>query len=174
MASIHVHQDARATGAETVGEEQSSPTCSGRRLSPERLASGEQASRIVGVAATSTCSMSAVARSLGVSADVVAHWADPEHAAAITLRDLLAGRRDFARAVLGAALATLDERSIRPAAPPERQVVRISAAVGTLAGDLDDALADGVVTDEERARLLRDIDAANDGLARLRRSLGGA
>jgi hypothetical protein len=129
------------------------------RLAQHRVAARAAAARLVGLAAASTSSLAAVGRALDVDTTAVQHWADPEHPAAMTLGDVLAcgygpkPRREFARAVLLAAQASLDEVQPDELVAPERAALRVAAGAGAFAAELDEALAAGEIDDDERRRL---------------------
>lgn len=130
-----------------------------RGLAQHRIAGRAQASRLLALAAASTGSLAAVGRALEVDTTAVQHWADAEHPAAVTAGDVLAcaygpkPRRDFARAFFLSCLASLDEVQPEEMVAPERAAMRITAGVGAFAAELDDALADGELDDQERRHL---------------------
>lgn len=118
------------TGADSTED----ATCS--RVSPERAASRAQVSGWLMYAITSCSTVSAYAATMGVSRTTVGRWCCAESGAAITLGDLLAGRRDVARAVLVRALDALDDGAVR--VDLAEAVLRLVGDVGRLAGALGD------------------------------------
>jgi len=113
-------------------------------------------------------SMRAYADSLGVTLTSVRNFCDPDAAAAITLGDLLAGRRSVARAVLVSCLAVLDERDVHAATDPIAGVLRLAADVGRLS-DLTLEAAGRSLAPSERARLVVELDAIGSRLSQIRR-----
>ena len=82
-----------------------------RVMTAQRREGRQLAARIVARAASATSSYAGVAKSIGVSPQRVGQWADPDdNAASMTLGDILAARKDFARSVLLQALAQLDAK----------------------------------------------------------------
>ena len=148
------------------------------RLSAHRRSGRTAASRALGVAAAATGSAAAVARSLGISESTVAHWADPDHPAAVTLGDILAaganGRRDFARCLLVSALATIDDAAPTAALAPELIGLQLGAGVGAFQRSLLDALADGTLSDEERDEADKALVRLSLQISNARRTIKGA
>lgn len=135
-----------------------------RGLSVQRTEGRRLASRLIRAAGD----LAAEARSLGVSPDVVEHWADEHDPSAATLGDILAGRRDFAERVLTAALEHVREAEV-PVPCPHRALSSVTRELGDVARALDDA---GEERDEaEKARIRREIHETRARLSALERSL---
>jgi hypothetical protein len=153
--------------AVAVAPERESATA--RKLSEKRVLCRALASRLLAAAVSAHTSAAAFASSLDVSRAAVDHWCDPEHGAAVTLGDLLAGRRSVARSVLLSALAVLDERD----ASEVDLVATVLRAVGDLGqlGELLPRMRSGQLDDAERARAMRGLDALSDRIGLIRKGL---
>lgn len=140
----------------------------GKALSPLRRECAARASHIVAFAVAAV-GAGHVARALQVHRSRVADWADEEHDAAMTLRDVLAVGGEFARIVLTSSLAALDASAPRLHLPPARHALRLHSAVGELSQAIERAEADGVLTHDEVEELLeklRRIDERAEQFAR--------
>lgn len=120
-----------------------------RRLSEAQL----DASAIV---ARACANHSATALKLGVSRSKVSRWAAPDSEETPSLARLLecADGADvaLAEAAAHALLARVEQRR-RPSLPPALHALNATAAVGAVAEKTREALADGVVSREERRAL---------------------
>lgn len=161
-----------------VRANEDSRTCapdSRAQMAPNRVASRALASRMLATCVAAHSSMRAYADSLGVTLTSVRDFCDPDAAAAITLGDLLAGRRSVARAVLVSCLAVLDERDVHAATDPIAGVLRLAADVLRLAADvgrLSDLTLEAAgrsLAPSERARLVVELDAIGSRLSQIRR-----
>lgn len=177
--AAHVAQDAEPITPSSARARAIGRDCSrAQRMAPHRVrahavtsASFAEAVREAGA----TCA--AVARALDCDASRVLDYANAEHEAALTLRDVRAMAEGGARAVtialLRRELRAVEEGAVVVHFTAERHGVRIAAAVGRLEADLDEALADGVLDENERRALLRDLAAVESRLVQMRRDLEG-
>lgn len=152
-----MHRDRAATAAAPAVQPHAkavtAPRVQGRRAEAAADASRMYADSIRAAGS----SLAAVGAALDVDPSAVAHWADPDLPAAVTLRDLLAGPRSVREAVAHA-LLSLDA----PAVEAVAGTLAITVAVGALASDAADATAPGSVSGEalsggELARLRADV-----------------
>lgn len=137
------------------------PARTGPSLSPQRVEGRRAASRLV-TAAAAVCPLRRVAVAWGISARSgrVDDLGDEHHPAAITLGDILAAPRAFARPLLVGALSLVNEQEPTGAPlPPELRALRLAGLTGEIAGKIAQARADGVIDDREQADLLRGLHA---------------
>ena len=166
--NAHVYQ------TETVDATPDSATCAReplRGISTARVSGRALTSRILATAVTAHASIRSYAASLEVSSRAVEHWCDPEHSAAITLGDLLTGRRAVERAVLTASLAVLDDRGSRDVNPLDT-VVRLGGDVARLS-EMTLRATRGRIDPAHVAEIVRELDGIEQRCALLRRALGG-
>jgi len=105
VALASQHEDAMTLAVDAVRPKTLPRTASAKKLAPHRVHAGAVASRIVADAIAAVSSQGEVARALGVDESAVRHWCNPEHSAAYTLRDVLAGPRKVRVAIARALLA---------------------------------------------------------------------
>lgn len=158
MSRISVHPAAVSSGP-GVAKVVPVATASGRALTSSRTEGRAKASEIVAVAAGSV-TLSAVAKSLGVSSKQAWKWAQVDQPDAITFGDIIAADPDFAESALLQALAIVrarrNERSLAAPIGIERRVRRVTVAHGRVVECVEDALAnDGVIDEDEASSILR-------------------
>lgn len=151
-------------------------TCTGVRLSARRLQAHALTSVALGEAVrVSGASFGEVARALEMSATRAADFADPDHPAALTLRDVRAmgegGARGVAIALLRGELEDLEDAPPPSRLGPERHALRLGSGIGTLQSGVEMALADGELSADEREELLRELAALERAITAMRRDL---
>ncbi len=114
---------------------------------------------------------------VGKSAALVRKWADPDHACVPDANQIMALDAAFraatgGRGPIGAVIAAAESADGRPvpahlAKDPHARLAEIMAEVGEVAGDLQRAHADGVLSVRERARLVKDARDAKKSLDRM-------
>lgn len=170
MSRPHASKDTTLRAVAAVGATEKAPT--GRVLSERRRAAGRVASVCLR-AVSSVRSLGAIARDLGVSSSAVEHWADPEHDAALTLRDVLAMGDSAAEAVLVTALAHVQARRLERSEKlsPVARVLQLVTTTAGLTARGAAACGDGAIDDGERRELLTMLDEVDRATSATRRDL---
>ncbi len=137
-----------------------------RALEARRLTS-----KIVSRAMENTGGAPRIGAKLGISHTQVYRMADPDHAASMRLDQVLAVGGEFARTVLTTMLTHVEDGEPVSHDSLDRHTLRLITAVGTVASEVTEALADGQVEPREATAILKAIQKLNDQLARLRRAV---
>lgn len=158
--SLHPIDGGASRDGAAVADLDVADTCtSGRSLTRQRIEGRAAASGMVHGACADVAASPDVATSIGVSASMVKQWANPAEPAAMALGDVLGvaigGRPEWARDVLSRGLAFVEGRIATVSASTIDRLQRlISREAGTVADEVDRALADNEVTKEEARRVL--------------------
>lgn len=171
LRSVHDPEPAPADGTAAGEPDNSDPPCTDvqaperdrKVLSDLRRAAAGPASRLLARAAGSTRGgPGALARMLQVSTSSVARWLDEDDAAAMSVRDVMAGPRGFCRAVGAGLVQHADESApVIAAESVEAHIVRLTRELGDVAN-----------TDPtDRPRLDRELGELVDAAERARRDL---
>ncbi len=137
---------------------------------PLRLEARAQTKAMVARALARSGATAAVARCLRVTGDAVAHWADEDSPADITLRDVVAAPRSFGAEVLRSALSLVEDSAPRSGLSPERLAEETVMRVMEVYQQIRRLREQGEGR-EVRRELVRALDQVIDHLRELREQL---
>jgi hypothetical protein len=133
-----------------VDANKSESTPSSNKLNDQQKAAHQRACNITSRALIAAGGSSIVARKLGKSKQLIADWADPETARALTLRDVVAVGGPFAQSIADQ-LATVAGEQSMPAVSPQG----VLATSAQLTSVMASALADGTLSQDEKKEILQ-------------------
>lgn len=156
-AGTHERDNARGTNAAEVGEDEFAHTCAnGQRISEDRARQRAHAKSIAREAATETCGIAGVARSLGFKSETsAAKLCNRDDPMPLVLGDVMAADPAWAELVLSGALAYVRGRVEATPASIDRELRMLFRDSGQLSDLLDKALANDGVIDSGEARPCR-------------------